>query len=142
MPEVDALVEVEPGVWSAGQPQEQHWEALANSGITTVVDLRGPDEDRGHDEPSHARQAGLSYHNLPVDGAAGVTRETAERLDALIAQAPGPVLVHCGSGNRVGALLALRAHANGASPEEALALGERGGLRQLRPYVEGRLDAR
>jgi len=50
------------------------------------------------------------------------------------------VLVHCGSGNRVGALLALRASLDGADDEKALALGREGGLSSLEGVVRERLD--
>jgi protein tyrosine phosphatase (PTP) superfamily phosphohydrolase (DUF442 family) len=65
---------------------------------------------------------------------------TAEKLDAILAEADGPVLVHCGSGNRVGALLALRASINGASDEEALELGRQAGLTRAEAVVLERLD--
>jgi hypothetical protein len=45
-------------------------------------------------------------------------------------------MVHCASGNRVGALLALRANRlEGASPEDALELGLDAGLTRLEPAV-------
>jgi len=49
---------------------------------------------------------------------------------------PSPVLVHCMSGNRVGALFALRAFwLQGMSAVEALAVGRRYGLTKLEPLV-------
>jgi hypothetical protein len=48
--------------------------------------------------------------------------------------------VHCSSSNRVGAILALRAKANGADAEAALELGVANGLgSSLRPVVEQKL---
>ena len=52
----------------------------------------------------------------------------------------GEVLLHCASGNRVGALLALAAvQVDGASPEAALTLGRAAGLKSLEPVVMERL---
>ena len=56
-------------------------------------------------------------------------------------QARGNVLIHCASGNRVGALVALHARGTGATPDEALALGKAAGLAGLEPAVRARLDA-
>ena len=69
-----------------------------------------------------------------------ISFENAERLDSLIEQYDGPVLVHCGSGNRVGALLALRESLNGASDEEALEYGREGGMTRLEDVVKERLE--
>ena len=46
------------------------------------------------------------------------------------------MLLHCGSGNRVGALLALKAFwLDGGSAEEALEVGLAGGVTRLEPTV-------
>src|SRR5690606_38327465 len=52
----------------------------------------------------------------------------------------GPALVHCASGNRVGALAALRAAwLQGADEEAAIAEGRRWGLRSLETEVRSSL---
>jgi len=62
-------------------------------------------------------------------------------LDELIAAANGPVLIHCGSGNRVGALLALRESLAGADDEAAIEYGKEGGLTGLEDRVRDVLGA-
>jgi hypothetical protein len=49
-------------------------------------------------------------------------------------------LLHCGSGNRVGALLALRESQDGADDESALEYGRSAGLTKLEPVVIKRLE--
>ena len=98
-----------PGITTAGQPSAAALEAAADAGYKTVIDLRGPAEDRGFDERVAVQRLGMNYVSLPVDGAAGVTYENAAELDRVLAELPKPVLLHCSSGNRAGALLALRA---------------------------------
>ncbi len=127
-------------VTTSGQPTSGSLEALAESGYYTVIDLRGAQEDRGFDERSVVEDLGMTYFSLPVNGASGVTFENAELLDRLLSQVEGPVLLHCGSGNRVGALLALREKLNGADSEAALALGLEAGLTRLEPTVRERLE--
>jgi hypothetical protein len=48
--------------------------------------------------------------------------------------------MHCGSGNRVGAVLALRQSLNGASDEESIQYGKDAGLTRLEDVVRERLD--
>jgi uncharacterized protein (TIGR01244 family) len=127
------------GITTAGQPSAEQLAAAAKSGFKTVIDLRGVSEDRGIDERSTVEKLGMSYVTLPVDGAGGVTYANAAALDKLLAGVERPVLVHCTSGNRAGALLALRDKLDGADDQSALALGVASGLTSLKPAVEQKL---
>jgi len=123
-----------------GQPDNELLMLAKNAGYTTVVDLRRPTEDRGMDEAAEVAALGMSYIALPVDGANGVTYENATALEKILAAADGPVLLHCASGNRVGALHALSQKMAGASAEDALAAGLAAGLTRLEPVVVERLQ--
>jgi len=57
-------------------------------------------------------------------------------LDEAIEDADGPVLIHCGSENRVGALLALSESLEGGDDETALEYGRQGGMTGLQERVE------
>lgn len=133
-----------PGITSSGQPDAEGLSALAEQGYTMVIDLRTESEDRGFDESGTVAQLGMKYVSLPIGGASDVTYENAEALDSFLAEADGPVLIHCASGNRVGALLSLREQLRGADDESALATGLEAGLRSpaLREAVEARLEER
>lgn len=128
------------GYLSSGQPDTAALTAIAAAGYQGVIDLRTPGEPRGYAEASAVRSLGMRYESLPVAGAADVTFKNAALLDALLASFDGPVFMHCSSGNRVGALLALRAKAAGASDEEALTVGRTAGLTQLEGAVRQRLE--
>lgn len=94
-----------PEVVTGGQPAEAHLEELARRGYRTVLDLRAPEEPRPFDEPAAARRLGLEYLNLPVTPET-LTDETFSRFrDLMRDRGRRPVIVHCGSGNRVGAVL-------------------------------------
>lgn len=127
------------GITSAGQPDRAALEVFADVGYATVIDLRGAGEDRGFEEAAVIEELGMHYVSLPIEGKDGISFDNARRLDALLQEYPGPVLVHCGSGNRVGALLALRASLDGADDERALAVGRNGGLTGLESVVKERL---
>ena len=124
---------------SMGQPDAAILEAVRDAGFVAVIDLRTAGEDRGLDEPAVVDALGMDYHSLEIAGAQGVTFDNARALDEILAGIDGPVLLHCQSGNRVGALTALRASMQGATDEQALAIGLEAGMTRLKPAVEARL---
>ena len=132
------------GVATAGQPEQGHLERLAAAGYKTVIDLRTPEEPRGFDEPGVVGRAGMEYANMPV-GHEGVDVETFDRFRRIMTDAERrPVLVHCSSANRVGALLIPYLILDeGKTPEDARDIAARVGLRSDEleraafRYVEG-----
>ena len=129
------------GITSAGQPDEAALDVFAESGYTVVIDMRGPDEDRGIEDFEDVVEAtGMSYVPFPIVGRDAISFDNAQKLDALLQDQDGPVLIHCGSGNRVGALLALRKSLAGADDEEAIAYGKDAGMTRLEPVVREVLE--
>lgn len=130
-------------VYAAGQPSPGELDALARDGVRTVINLRSPDEAIDFDEAREVERLGLRYVCLPVDGPQDVTPETVRQFSRELerARADGPVLVHCGSANRVGALLALDlGFTRGVPPDEALSFGRAAGLKALEPLVASLLE--
>lgn len=130
------------GITSAGQPDREALEVFADSGYKAVIDLRGAAESRGLDEAAVVEDLGMSYVPFPVTGTEAINFGNAAKLQRLIDAQDGPVLVHCGSGNRVGALLALAKALDGADDDAAIAAGKEGGLTRLEPVVRERLAKR
>jgi uncharacterized protein (TIGR01244 family) len=129
-----------PGLITSGQPTEAQFAALAAAGVATVIHLRPTTEKGTGWEEAKAKDLGLAFVRLPIDGAKDVTEANARKLAELLAGAKGPVLLSCGSSNRCGALLALKARfVDGKSKDEALAFGRSGGLKALEPTVAGLL---
>jgi uncharacterized protein (TIGR01244 family) len=131
-----------PGITTSGQPSQAALQKIADAGYVTVIDLRGINEDRGYDEKGAVEALGMEYISLPISGAEAITYENASLLNEKLSEIDGPVLLHCSSSNRVGALLSLRERMQGASTEDALNLGIEAGLASLRPTVEERLGER
>lgn len=127
------------GITSAGQPDAEALSVFRNSGYSAVIDLRGPDEDRGFNEQEAVEALGMTYILLPITSDEDISYASARELDRLIEAQQGPVLVHCASANRVGALIALTASLDGADDEAAVAVGKEGGLTRLEPVVRDRL---
>ena len=122
-----------PGLLTGGQPTPEQFDEIAQAGYRTVINLRGEGEEGRWDEASRAAELGLEYLELPIAGRGDINRENALALAELLA-ANGrlPAVVHCASGNRVGALFALHAfHAEGADIEAALEVGKAAGLTSL-----------
>src|SRR5690606_13987940 len=122
---------------TAGQPAASDWAAIKARGVRTVVNLRTPGELKDRDEAAEVRAAGLRYVEIPVGGAEGINPANARALHAALAPAHGGgVLVHCASGNRAGALLALEQRDfDGVAAPRALETGKSGGVTGL----EGKL---
>lgn len=127
------------GITSAGQPDAAAFKVFADSGYVAVIEMRTSTEDRGLDEQAVVEALGMKYISMPI-GRDDITFEKAAALDELLATIDEPVLVHCASANRVGALLALRASAGGADDEAALATGKEGGMTRLEPLVREALS--
>lgn len=121
---------VSDGVLSTGQPTRAHLEAARQAGTRTLINLRPAGEFSEFDEAAFAADLGLRYIHIPVAGPQDLSRENAQALDrALSDEQATPAIVHCGSGNRVGALFALRArYVAGLSLDRALQAGVDAGL--------------
>ena len=103
-----------------------------------VVNLCPPAESPGFDEAAVVASLGMSYVNIPVAGAGDLTPANVALLAAAL-EGHGEqhrALLHCASGNRVGAMLALKAkQIDGKSTAEALDIGRAAGLKGLEPVV-------
>ena len=129
------------GLTTAGQPDAAAFKVFAEQGYVAVIDLRTEGEDRGLDEPAVVSELGMEYVNLPITGD-DITFEKAEELAELLGQYDGPVLLRCGSANRVGALLALDKVAKGVDAETAIEEGKLAGLSSLEGKVRAAIDAK
>lgn len=120
----------EPDLLTGGQPTRECLQAAYAAGYRTVVNLRPVDELEGFDEGRFARDLGFDYVDIPIAGPADLSRAAVELLDQVLTDAERrPALIHCASGNRVGALLALHGRLRrGMNVDEALAHGEATGL--------------
>lgn len=137
IPGIPNLLNPEPGFISGGQPGPEQFEHAAQSGVGRVINLRPPSEDAGFDQAAKMAELGIAYTVLGIAGPADLNVDNARKLDVLLSQDPGTTtMVHCASGNRVGALMALRAAWVQDKPkEQALETGRRWGLTKLEGVV-------
>ncbi|HRP72600.1 MAG TPA: sulfur transferase domain-containing protein [Luteimonas sp.] len=129
------------GLLTSAQPDADAWRALADDGVVAVVNLRPDAEQPGRDEGAEVAAAGMAYHQIPVAGADDLSDANAAELWRILQDNEGRVLVHCASGNRAGALLAIGAERSGTmSALDALAFGRAAGLTS--PALEAKVRER
>jgi len=128
------------GVLTAGQLSEEQMVALAGLGYQSFVSLREADEGGSGWEEGFAAEKGLHFVRLPIAGADGIDEAHARQLDTLMEAEARPMVLYCGSSNRVGALLALRAfHVQDMGAAESLELGKSTGVTGLESMLEEKL---
>jgi len=122
-----------PGLATAGQPAPQVLAKLEDMGFRTVVNLR-TDKEGGAEERAVVESQGLRYVWVPItpDSFSLADVEAVEKV--LRDPSSGPVLLHCASSNRVGAVWAVIQAREGKPLDEALAAGREAGLRS--PQLE------
>jgi uncharacterized protein (TIGR01244 family) len=83
----------------AGQPTEKALRDLKAKGVTTVINLRVPEEMKqiGFDEAALLNELGISYVHIPMRGTADnpYGPKQLDQFAAAIASADGKVLLHC-----------------------------------------------
>lgn len=111
-------------------------QALASHGFKTIIDLRTANEGTA-DEKALVDRNGMNYINIPMT-VAGISEEQLAAFTKAIETAQKPILIHCGSGNRSGAMWASYQISKGVDPEVALEAGRKAGMR---PPMEEKVRA-
>ena len=120
----------ESDILSTGQPTAEQFQVMADSGVKHVINLRTPGEDSGFDEQATVESLGMTYHNIPVSvGDGGINLSNSNSLQELLVQFENEgVVVHCATGNRVGALISLSEFEDGRSVDNSIIEGVRWGM--------------
>lgn len=117
--------------------------ALREQGVQVVISLL-PAEEETFDEQRSVEAAGMRFIRIAVAGTGDLTREKVQAFDQALSEAgQRQTLIHCASGNRVGALMALRAAwIEGKPADQALAEGRASGLTRLSGTVSELISPR
>jgi len=117
-------------LYLAGQPSPEDLPLLKAEGIKTVISLRHKKE-LAWDEASAVEQNGMKFVPIPFGAAQQLKPEVFDKvLKILRDKKQGPVVLHCGSANRVGAIwYAYRVLDGQLSPEAAKKEAQKIGLR-------------
>jgi uncharacterized protein (TIGR01244 family) len=118
------------GIFLASQPSAADFEQASMGGIRTVINLRHDFEMPDMNEQEVVQGLGLNYVHVPWNGPDELTDEILDALRMELGQAERPILLHCASANRVGAVwLAHRMLDGGLSADEAKAEAKVVGLK-------------
>ena len=126
----DVRVSLVGDLYLAGQPAPEDFEALRDAGVRTIVDLRREGELATFDEPALVAELGLEHVRVPFGSPDQLTDEVFDRTRELLREAQPPIVLHCGSANRVGAVwIPWRVLDQGVPLEQAVEEAKRVGLR-------------
>lgn len=124
-------------VMTAGQLTEDQFEQMGRFGFERLICLREASEAGTGWEEALAKKHMIDFVRLPIRGSNDLTKANAEKLAAAIAAGSGGVVVYCGSSDRVGGLLALKATLVDGKPHaQAMAIGKHHGMNRTEAAIE------
>jgi uncharacterized protein (TIGR01244 family) len=117
--DVPRILCVDERVATGGQPTDSAFAKLAANGYRAVLNLRtaGEGVDLKHEQES-IEKAGMRYVNIPVVSSAPKPEQVDEFIKAVKDKENQPMLIHCGSANRVGAFWMIYRVVDQGWPEE------------------------
>lgn len=102
--DVPHIVCIDERIATGGQPTDGAFVKLAANGYRSVLNLRTASEgiDLKHEQEA-IEKAGMRYVNIPIVSSAPKPEQVEEFIKAVKDKDNHPMLIHCGSANRVGA---------------------------------------
>lgn len=102
--DVPRILCIDERIATGGQPTDAAFAKLAANGYHSVLNLRTASEgvDLKHEQEA-IEKAGMRYVNIPVVSSAPKPEQVDEFIKAVKDKENQPMLIHCGSANRVGA---------------------------------------
>ena len=131
------------GIYLASQPSKEDLELARESGVRTVVNLRKPAEI-DWDEKAAVEGLGMEYDNFGFKEPEELTDGVLDSVRKILSSGDrNPILLHCSSANRVGAVwLAHRVLDDAVPYPEALVEAETVGMKsaafrdRVKEYIE------
>jgi uncharacterized protein (TIGR01244 family) len=102
------FLRISSDVCTAGQPSMDDLVKLKSQGVRSIINLRRPSEFNAEEETAKARELGLRYVNIPVDGTNIQDAQVAEFLRVTSDPENRPMFIHCTTANRVGGFWMIR----------------------------------
>jgi uncharacterized protein (TIGR01244 family) len=129
------------GLLIGGQPTPEQLKAIQEAGYRTIITLRTDSERGDEGEQATVERLGMKFVRIPVAGAAGLTEDNARSLGKALGEEDAlPAVVHCATGQRVSALLGLKAFVvDRASAAAAMDLAKRLGIKKLEAALRARI---
>ncbi|UTW59194.1 hypothetical protein KFE96_02475 [Kordiimonas sp. SCSIO 12603] len=131
------------GLLVGGQPEKMDIAKIKALGFDTIITLRPYTEETTaltYDEKMVVEDLGMTFVRIPIQTEIDLNDRNLALLNQALEAAGGKAFVHCRTGNRVGAMLALRAFKMQKVPfAEAMELGRKAGLNTWTEATEKRL---
>ena len=129
------------GLLIGGQPSPEQLTAIREAGYRTVITLRTNNEPGDEGEQATVERLGMKFVRIPVAGASGLTEDNARALSKALGETDVlPAVLHCASGQRVSAMLGLKAFVvDRASAEAAMDLAKSLGITKLEAALRERI---
>lgn len=131
MPTMPPLMQLSPGLTAAGALTADNIEALAASGVKTIINNRPDNEDPGQLPADEARKLckarGIAYHHIAFVNAT-LTPDHVDAFEKVMMSGSPPMVAHCRSGTRSTMIWALTRVRQGDDPAALVALGARNGV--------------
>ena len=139
-PAIGQYNRVSPYIANAGLLHKGGLEEAQRLGFKLVVDLRGRTEKGVSREMRLAEELGIQRVNIPVVQRAPEWKQVDDLAALIHDPANYPVLIHCVSSNRSGAIWSLYRARVGISPLTAIEEGRTAGLTSRESAVRNMLD--
>jgi len=106
VPGVTNFKKLETTIACAGATTAQGVPELKKMGYASIINLRQASENGANidEEAAAARQAGIAFIHIPMNGQSPDPGVADKFLDAITAKENQPAFVHCASGNRAAAM--------------------------------------
>ncbi len=117
---------VTPNIATSGALTHDSIQELVKHSFNTVIDLRTESEGTVGEKKA-VETAGMTYINIPVTND-GVNEAQLIAFKQALEQASPPILIHCATGNRAGAMWTVYRLKEGVPPETAFKEGRTAGM--------------
>lgn len=117
---------VTPHIATSGALSKDGIQELVKHSFQTVIDLRSESEGTPSEKKA-VEAAGMVYINIPVTSE-GINESQLTAFKQALEQAAPPILIHCATGNRAGAMWTAYRLSEGIAPEIAFKEGRAAGM--------------
>ena len=107
-PSIKNFLRINSEICTGGQPTMEDLARMKAEGVRAILNLRQPSEYNAEEEALKAKDLGLRYFNIPVNGVEPKDEQADEFLKVLADPQNRPIFIHCTMANRVGAFWMIR----------------------------------
>jgi len=117
---------VAPHIGTSGALDASAIQELVKHDFRTIIDLR-TEQEGTNTERLAIKKVDMEYFNIPVTRE-GIDESQLATFKEVLAQSTAPILLHCSTGNRAGAMWTVYRLSEGISPDQAFKEGRAAGM--------------